>query len=178
MFLIKIGSYLVSLFPLILILLVQQNIDFYKGNYSILSLVIWLYLAVILFTSLKLISKMRIEWIPVKLLSIKKKNWEQLTYFMTYIIPFITLDITKLWQLIALCLIIVCIWFLYIKTNLYLSNPMLSSIGINFYIWKIVIDGKEIESVILSWKTYKDLMQNPSVKWDYILEDEAVLILK
>ena len=177
MFLIKIGSYLLSLFPLILILLMQQDDNFYTNN-NILWIVIWLYLVVILIASLKLISKMRITWIPVTLISLKKKNWEQLAYFMTYIIPFITLNITEWRQLLVLCLIILFIWVLYVKTNLYLSNPILSLIWINFYTWSILIDKNEIESVVLSRKSYKDLMKNTSIKWNYILEDEAILILK
>jgi len=178
MLLIKIWSYLLSLFPLILILLLQQNKDFFINNKTSLFVILWIYLIIILISFLRLYPKMKIVGIPVELKSIKKKNWEQLAYFMTYIIPFITLDITKSWQLISLWLIILFIWILYIKTNLYLSNPVLSLVGFNIYNWSLKVDEIEVESIILSRKDFKDILKTRSIKWNYILEDEAVFISK
>lgn len=176
MLLIKIGSYLLSLFPLLIILLMQQNSSFFINN-NCLYEVIAIYVIIILIALLRLLPIFKLEWIPVTVTNLQKRNWEQLIYFMTYIIPFITLDITKMTQLITLFFIITFIWIIYIKTNLYLANPFLALIWFNLYnAWIKNSDGVNCEAVILTKMKYKEILKKESLTWLYIIEDEVIFV--
>lgn len=64
---------------------------------------------------------------------IENRNYEHLTFLSTYIIPLIAFDLTKVRYTLVLLLLLVAIGFMYIKTNMFYTNPTLALLGYRIY---------------------------------------------
>ena len=64
--------------------------------------------------------------LPKKVIKLKNQNSETLSFLATYIIPLACLDMDKTRSLPILILILILIGWIYIKTNLFYTNPTLS----------------------------------------------------
>jgi len=69
----------------------------------------------------------------IKVTKIENKDYEHLTFLSTYIIPLIAFDLTKTRYLFVLVFLLIAIGAMYIKTNLFYSNPTLALLGYKIY---------------------------------------------
>lgn len=73
------------------------------------------------------------EQTPITINKIENKNYEHLTFLSTYIIPLIAFDLTKPKYLVVLIILLIAIGAIYLKTNLFYSNPTLAILGYRIY---------------------------------------------
>jgi len=75
--------------------------------------------------------------IPERVIEIDNLNWEHLTFLSTYLIPLLCFDLDfNLDQGrngVMLILVIVAIGMIYVKTNIFYSNPTLAILGYRIY---------------------------------------------
>jgi len=64
---------------------------------------------------------------------VENKNYEHLTFLTTYIIPLIAFDLTKIRYSIVLLLLLIAIGMMYVKTNIFYTNPTLALLGYKIY---------------------------------------------
>ncbi|MGN7410612.1 anti-phage protein KwaA [Sporosarcina sp. SAFN-010] len=64
---------------------------------------------------------------------IENKNYEHLTFLTTYIIPLIAFDLTQIRYSIVLLLLLIAIGMMYVKTNMFYTNPTLALLGYKIY---------------------------------------------
>ena len=76
--------------------------------------------------TLKNIDKASSNGFPVKILDIKNKNSEAISYIATYIIPFAFQNFNSWFELISVSFIIYIIYRIYINSSLLLINPVLN----------------------------------------------------
>jgi len=65
--------------------------------------------------------------------SVQRKDSEVMSYIVTYIIPFIGLDLSIFANLFSLCLFFLMLMIIYINTNLIHINPMMNIFGYHIY---------------------------------------------
>ena len=80
-----------------------------------------------------------------------------LEYLITYIIPFTQINVTNYRGFIALIVLFIFIWWLYISSNLIYINPMLSIMGYNIF---KVLDEKSKREYMLITKKEKILIDD------------------
>lgn len=71
--------------------------------------------------------------LPKKIKKIKNLNYEHLTFLTTYIIPFICFELDDIRNTIIFLFLLIVIGAIYIKTNLFYSNPTLALLGYQIY---------------------------------------------
>lgn len=71
--------------------------------------------------------------LPKKVREIKNLNYEHLTFLTTYIIPFICFELDDLRNTFIFVFLLVIIGAIYVKTNLFYSNPTLALLGYHIY---------------------------------------------
>ncbi len=69
----------------------------------------------------------------IKVKEIENKNYEHLTFLSTYIIPLIAFDLTKTRYAIVLFMLLIAIGMMYVKTNMFYTNPTLALLGYKIY---------------------------------------------
>lgn len=139
----KIELYVISLWLLfILIIIVTINIPIclkdscsFIGAKKLISMNVIPIIALLFFT-LGIIFLKRFKYklsgsqqstITVK--KIENRNYEHLTFLTTYIIPLIAFDLTKARYAIVLLLLLIAIGMIYVKTNIFYTNPTLALLG-------------------------------------------------
>ena len=73
--------------------------------------------------------------LPVNVTEIENINFESITFLATYIVPLACIDLDKERSALMLIIILALIGWIYIKTNLFYTNPTLAVFG--FHIYKI-----------------------------------------
>lgn len=71
--------------------------------------------------------------LPVEAKKVKNINSEYLAFLTTYIIPLVLVDFSSKRQVVILVLILLVIGVIYIKTNMFHSNPTLALLGYRIY---------------------------------------------
>jgi len=71
--------------------------------------------------------------IPFKIKKIKPINYEHLVFLATYIIPLVCFNFTEIRQIFIFVVLLVAMGIIYIRTDLFYSNPTLALIGFNIY---------------------------------------------
>lgn len=96
--------------------------------------------------------------LPVQITKIENCNFETVTFLATYIIPLVCFDLDfdldKNRNLLMLFSVLFLIGLIYIKTNLFYTNPTLAVLG--FHIYKINTIKQEGIIVITKGKAKKD----------------------
>jgi hypothetical protein len=95
--------------------------------------------------------------LPKKIVSIQNLNFETLSFLITYIIPIVTFDLDfdldKNRNLLMFLLVLFLIGWIYIKTNMFYTNPSLAVLG--FRIYKVDTEGTHDMTVIVKGKLKK-----------------------
>ena len=71
--------------------------------------------------------------LPCTIKKIKNGNFEYLTFLTTYIIPLVCFDLGKPHECILLVVLLILLGIIFIRTNLYYTNPALCILGFNLY---------------------------------------------
>lgn len=71
--------------------------------------------------------------LPCTIKRIKNGNFEYLTFLTTYIIPLVCFDLEKPNECVLLVVLLVLLGVIFIRTNLYYTNPALCILGFNLY---------------------------------------------
>jgi hypothetical protein len=90
------------------------------------------------------------ERLAVEVDEVENINSEHLVFLATYIIPLVGLNLEHVRQVIVLCIILVSLGLVYIKTDMFYANPSLAILG--FKIFKCKIKGKDGHGVIVILK--------------------------
>lgn len=79
--------------------------------------------------------------LPEKINKIENVNWEHLTFLTTYIIPFVTFNFNEERNGLIFFLLLLIIGLIYLKTNMFYTNPTLALLG--YHIYKISTNRRE-----------------------------------
>lgn len=90
--------------------------------------------------------------LPDKVTRIENLNWEHLTFLVTYVIPFLSFNLNEDRNGLVFFLVLIIIGIIYIKTNMFYTNPTLALLG--YHIYKLSTTQKE-NIIIIS----KDVIQ-------------------
>ncbi|PJN86844.1 anti-phage protein KwaA [Bacillus sp. mrc49] len=143
----KIELYIISLWLLfLLILIVTINIPIcFEDNCSFIGFkkilaLNWIPIVALCFLVFGILCVFRFKYkisgseqTPITINNIENKNYEHLTFLSTYIIPLIAFDLTKPRYLVVLLVLLLAIGIIYLKTNLFYSNPTLAILGYRIY---------------------------------------------
>ncbi|MFI3236597.1 MAG: anti-phage protein KwaA [Lachnospiraceae bacterium] len=98
--------------------------------------------------------------LPYKIVKIKDKGYDQMTFLTTYIIPLVCLNLNSLRYQITVMIMVLAIGVMFLKMKLYLGNPTL--LLMNFKLYEIVVEGRNEIIVVISKKR---LNCNTMIKW-------------
>lgn len=153
----KIGMYLLSLWLLFLLIIVNKiNIELCFTCSLASRSEVWIivkqnYLPVLCLSLLAISSGFyfRFKYLidgarlgPKKILEVQDKGAEHLVFLATYVIPLVGFGLDNVRQVINLAITLIILGAIYIKTNLFYANPTLSLLG--FKIFSAKIDGKDV----------------------------------
>ena len=110
---------------------------------------------------------------PLKVLSVKNKNYEYLTFLTTYVIPVVFVDYSNVRDVLAMVILLVLIGFILIKMDLYYGNPMLAILGYKLFEIEYKIRGETVHKLVI---TKNAVIKGSHVKWKEI--DNNTLIVK
>ena len=89
--------------------------------------------------------------IPVEVSAVEDLNYEHLTFLTTYIVPLICFNLTSERYLIALCLLLVVIGVIYVRTDKFYANPTLAVLGFRLYSVKLTRrTGEEVKVTLIT----------------------------
>ncbi|ANF52770.1 hypothetical protein A0O34_20620 [Chryseobacterium glaciei] len=71
--------------------------------------------------------------LPEKISKIENLNWEHLTFLVTYILPFLSFNLGENRNGLIFFLSLIIIGFIYVKTNMFYTNPTLALLGYHIY---------------------------------------------
>lgn len=86
---------------------------------------------------------------PTTVSNVENINFEHLTFLTTYIIPLICFDLSSIKYATVMLILLVIIGVIYVKTDLFYSNPSLAILGYHIYRVEANFDSKESSSVII-----------------------------
>ena len=87
----------------------------------------------------------------VKLKKVDPKNSEFISYIFTYILPFLSSNFSDVKYIIAMAGIFLLIGFMYVRSNLIYTNPLLNLLGYDLY---EIEDHKENIMVLITKASY------------------------
>lgn len=112
--------------------------------------------------------------IPVEISNVEDVNYEHLTFLTTYIIPFISLDLSKPGYPIALAVLLIVTGIMFVKTDKFYANPSLAVLGYKLYSAQVSKrTGTTVKAIIIT----KDRLHHGS-KIEYLELDERVFYAK
>lgn len=106
--------------------------------------------------------------LPERVISIENVNFEHLTFLATYLLPFLTFNLTEDRNALIFFLILIIIGSIYVKTNMFYSNPTLALLG--YHIYKISTSNRKNVIIISKDK----ISQNDWIKVK-ILDDNIYI---
>jgi hypothetical protein len=158
----KIQLYIISLFFLFLLLFVVK-VDVpicVKGNCKFIGFLALISrngiaLFALVFMLLGVLFYLRFNYevtkgaprLPKKVVALKNLHSETLSFLATYIIPLACLDMDKARSLPMLVLLLTLVGWIYVKTDLFYTNPTLAILG--FKIYQLDTDGTKDMIVII-----------------------------
>ena len=88
--------------------------------------------------------------LPVEVESIESINYENLSFLATYIIPLVCFPMNSIREIMVLFLVILITGCIFIKTNLYYTNPSLVLFGFNVYKVKCQTNDTFKEGIVIA----------------------------
>lgn len=139
----KINFYIMSLWLLFIFFIILtfklpdtvfdlKSLEFWKAN--IISFICFIMSIYCYFIYKKFESDLKgATDIPFEVTKIKSINYKTLTFLATYLIPLISFDLRSTRQIIVLALLLVVMGVIYIRTDLFYTNPSLVLLGFFIY---------------------------------------------
>lgn len=85
--------------------------------------------------------------LPIKLKECESVNYENLSFLATYIIPLVCFPMQTDREIFVMFAVIIIIGCIFVKTNLYYTNPSLVLLGFNVY--KVKTDSQKFREGII-----------------------------
>lgn len=155
--LIKSGMYLLSLWLLFVLIFVNkvsvdvclscpfangaQLLEIAKENYLAIACVFMLFLSFLFYLIFLHLIRGAKEG-PYKVVDLEDKNAEHLVFLATYVIPLVGFSLDGFRQIINLCITLVLLGAIYIRTNLFYANPTLSLLGFKIFLVNMQCQGR------------------------------------
>lgn len=98
--------------------------------------------------------------LPYKIVTIKDKGYDQMSFLTTYIIPLVCLNLNSIRYQITVMIMVLAIGVMFLKMKLYLGNPTL--LLMNFKLYEIVVEGRNETIVVISKQR---LNRNAMINW-------------
>ncbi|MDE5483479.1 hypothetical protein KRE28_16860 [Elizabethkingia meningoseptica] len=181
----KIQLYILSLWLLFILLFINKiNIPIYCGKDSefisffdllkiniipVISLII-VVLGFIFYFRFKYIISGN-HSLPEKVTKLENINWEHLTFLVTYVIPFLSFNLNEDRNGLVFFLVLLIIGIIYVKTNMFYTNPTLALLG--YHIYKISTNTHQ-NIIIIS----KDVIQEGNWIENKLLSDNIYIANK
>lgn len=165
---IKLILFFSSYFPLFFIFIVKNSFGSVIIN-IVLGIISFISIAVLYFF---ILVHRRIEGEYIKISSVYSRDSDATSYIVSYIIPFLSLDLTKISDKVSLGVLFIVIAAIYINSHMIHINPILNLIG--YHIFEVEdVDGNKIilltkKDVIYSQKSVKAINLSGNV---YLKED-------
>ncbi|GEK88380.1 hypothetical protein SAMN04488100_10290 [Alkalibacterium putridalgicola] len=130
----KFCFYLISLSPLFLLLIVLETdlkASFRDNSFSIFSSLVLL----ISIIALLYLNDLRRDGknLPLTITKVTDINYEHLTFLATYIIPLVAIPLETLREKTVFIILLVFMGAIFVRTNIFYSNPSLAILGFNVY---------------------------------------------
>jgi hypothetical protein len=87
---------------------------------------------------------------PVKIKTVKNRSVDLINYTIPYIVSFFGFDLSKTEDVISLCIFLLLMLLLTIKSKSVFMNPILLLAGYNLYDLEYEFDGKMCSTIIIS----------------------------
>lgn len=94
--------------------------------------------------------------LPIVVQECESMNYENLSFLATYIIPLVCFPLDTVRQQITLFIVIFMVGCIFIRTNLYYTNPALILIGFNIYSVKFKYNEKLKKGIVIIKGTLED----------------------
>ena len=141
---IKKTFFFIQTFILFFIIFIVKNIKFINTDWKssdllsrLLKIIDILFLICIFISIISILYFRKIsngeKDLPSKIISIKKEKELSLVFFATYILPLVTIDIKCFNDFLSFFIILISIFILCWKTDLWYTNPILSILGYKIY---------------------------------------------
>ena len=104
----------------------------------------------------------------VKIVEVENKNSESIAYISTYIVPFVFQDTNEFLDLVSIFLILILIFFIYVKSDMIVVNPILN---IKYSIYQIVYQKNNIQKKGILISQIEKLNKNQEIKINQISKD-------
>ena len=141
---IKKTFFFIQTFILFFIIFIVKNIKFINTDWKrsdllsrLLKIIDILFLICIFISIISILYFRKIsngeKDLPSKIISIKKEKELSLVFFATYILPLVTIDIKCFNDFLFFFIILISIFILCWKTDLWYTNPILSILGYKIY---------------------------------------------
>lgn len=112
--------------------------------------------------------------LPFEVTKVESINYEHLTFLATYVIPLISFEFSSPRQMIVLCLLLMVMCVIYIKTDLFYANPSLALLGFQINRADAAFKNGQKEGIILISKEKIQINQ----KLNYIKLDDRIYYVK
>ena len=109
--------------------------------------------------------------LPIKLTTVKNINCEYLSFLITYIFPLVLVDFKEPRQVMILSILIIIMGIIYVKTNMFYSNPTLALL--NYRIYEVDTESVGLNGVFISFDEIR-----PGQKVKYIRLDTNVFFVR
>lgn len=140
-----------------------KSINYFLENFGLSTILIIIgtygYIGAIL--TFKNIEKASTNGFPSKIIDVKNKNSEAISYIATYIFPFAFQKFDSWFELISILFIILIIYRIYINSSLLLINPIMN-LKYAIYDFEFEENGKNKNGMIIT--TNKFLQEEDNVK--------------
>lgn len=111
---------------------------------------------------------------PIEITEIHNANNDILAFVGTYFLPLVSFSLAEHWQhLLVLFILFVVIGVIYVRADIYYTNPTLLLLGFRVYRIKGILNGNPIERVII---VQGELKKDVSVR--YIVIDDNTYFVK
>jgi len=99
---------------------------------------------------LLIVKKMKRGNMPIKIIKVKNRSIDLISYTIPYIIPFLGFDLSKTENILSLAIFLLLLCLLTIRSKAVFMNPILLIIGYNLYDLEYEYDCKIHETIVLS----------------------------
>jgi len=141
----------------------------FNDHFIIIICVIGMILGVIYFIRFKKNFESGTTLVPMKITQLSNINFESVTFLATYIVPLACIDLDKERSCLMLVSILFLIGWIYIKTNLFYTNPTLAIWG--YHLYKVTAENsQEIKKDIIIL-IRKKIVVNDTIKLKEIDDD-------
>jgi len=179
----KFEFYIISLFFLFFLLFINRvPVNFSQGStfigltalfttHLLLTLcVLFMIIGIIFFLKFRYNFEYGSSLLPITVFEVENVNFESVTFLATYIVPLACIDLDKDRSPLMLIVILILIGWIYIKTNLFYTNPTLAVWG--YHIYKISSKDKREVTII----TRKEVAIGDELFLKYI--DDKIFLAK